>query len=68
MVRDLVIVPEVGMDQCGAVELAMEVGEGRYLSDVCLNPTVGYLTAINTGICETHIALAESLGGAFVLE
>jgi hypothetical protein len=68
MVRDLVIAPEVGMDQCGAVELAMEVGERRYLSDVCLNPTIGYLTVINSGICGTHITLAESLGGAFVLE
>jgi hypothetical protein len=70
-VRDLVIVAGMGADACAAIDLegneGDEPGQLRCLG-VCWHPPAGYLRKINSGICAGHIALAESLGGALVME
>jgi hypothetical protein len=72
VIRSLLVVAEVGVDQCGAVDLVMEEGsepgKARCLGGACLNPTAGVLTDINSGICADHIRQADQDGGVFIVE
>jgi hypothetical protein len=68
--RTLVLVPNQGIDQCCALDVAHEsgtdIGKGRVLG-ICPNRPDGLLRKIDSGICQSHIEQYDREGG-WVLE
>jgi len=68
--RSIVLVPNQGIDQCCALDIAhepgTELGKARVLG-ICMNRPDGEVRKIHSGICADHLEQLDR-EGAFILE